>query len=280
MRPSTRAIVAIAGICAVVFGRAIPTRADFVTVGPLAFDVPKSTATISPPNGQLTSSGNPQLMFAVADLGPAQLQVPRFDPTLGTLVVVILELRTDPVPFLSDIQVISFPPPGLFVRYATSILLTGPSGALLGASGSTSVELPQVGAFYTGIAILATGDTGLATETLTAPSDLATFLGPGTLNLDASKQIVAMPSPATWVHTRITDPGDFSGALTVRYEFRAVPEPRAIWLAGSGVLMVAAYKRRRGVSRVYHGAHPGRSRDGTVPSGMSPRARKASVLPD
>ncbi len=186
------------------------------------------------------------LVYPMAPDGPAfTIEVPRFDPALGTLTSVELRLASEVfVGFGLET------PPGTFTEIApalTSILARANGSEIL--SGSSDPRVRGAGGDFAWSETFNT----LAAAILTEAADLALFTGTGTL---------ALLHSASFVDPVISGPGAPQGGgqgagsatafitvLDVTYRFDeavvAVSEPGALALAAVGLASLLGWRRRR-----------------------------------
>ncbi len=82
-------------------------------------------------------------------------------------------------------------------------------------------------------------------EVLTAALDLANYTGVGTFGVDVEAAVENFLSTTGGVGPIMQTPGQTEGTVTVTYEFIPIPEPSTALLLASGLVALAAGRRRR-----------------------------------
>jgi hypothetical protein len=209
----------------------------FAGVGPLA-----NAATVSFfQNFGPTSIGSP--LFSVT--------LPKFNPALGTLTKVTLTLdgQTSGSTLEFDNEAGVGGTVGLQV--GTTITATSAFLSALVATPAQSTSGSVIGDddgapdFVGADALVLTGGSGSDSDfnSSTSAPVLASVTGPGTINVDLSNSIFTSTNTSGIFGPSIPTAGNFSGTVTVEYEYNLVPEPSSALLGGLGLL--ALMRRRR-----------------------------------
>ena len=174
------------------------------------------------------------------------LGFPKFNPSLGTLISVQLDLD-GALSTVLTVQNNSGTPSSGTVK--TEVQLSVQDGG----SNLTTPQLDLLSpnfAYSLAPSASATSGTltksGTSSDTYFLPAVLAEFTGPGTITLNASSftQTLLSNTGGNTAANQVT-----SALLTgsVLYNYNSVPEPCAAALASFGLLLVAGYRRARGI---------------------------------
>ncbi len=165
----------------------------------------------------------------------------KFDPSLGTLLSVRLAFAGT---IASTFVFFAGPTPTVVTADVAGTIAIGPTAGsttsiLATIDNDATRSLPANGS--DSFAQTAIGSAGFSS---TDPTDLALFTGPGTLTVPLAVTATSLVSTDTGnggglVRTKAG--GDF----TIRYEYRAVPEPSSVALMGLGALAATAWLGRR-----------------------------------
>jgi hypothetical protein len=189
--------------------------------------------------------------FSPADFN---LEVPAFDPLLGTLTEVLVDFSGD-----FDAELLLTNGSGtdgeVSGSYAANFLLSGPIplGLLVSLSPTALLDPPVAVPASSTVGPITLGDSDSGSVTFTAPADLAAFTGVGSLLLPvmtaSGPSLVANFGSFTFSGTAT---GNAAVSVTYTYDLGGggptpIPEPGTWGLIGSGVALVllGSYRRRR-----------------------------------
>jgi hypothetical protein len=230
-----------------VWALTVPSRAgaDMLTVGPLPYAIPNGPFSLLVPSDGGFTGTPPRPLIALAEIGLTALAVPRFDPSLGTLTGITFSLAATLQPGTADVIGIS-PGPSEQITFRSEVRAFGPAGLLVSAGNEATLALPSTG-FNMSVPVVGGSATG--STSFNSPDALLPFVGTGTFEVDLLKHLEALPTPASFVHTRLTAAGSAEGDLSVTYQFTpaqaAVPEPSSLVLLGCGLLSLLRYVCRQ-----------------------------------